>query len=41
MKGGAGVIEEKIFPHSHHKNKILKLLNDLHTISDTVNTLLE
>lgn len=36
---GAGVISGKNIkvPHPHHKNKILKLLNDLHTLSNAVN----
>jgi len=36
---GAGVISGKNIkvPHPHHKNKILKLLNELHTLSNAVN----
>jgi hypothetical protein len=32
-----GLLQEKIVPCPHHKNEILKLLNDLHTLSNSVN----
>jgi len=40
---GTGVIAGKKYikiPHPHHRNKILKSLNDLHILSNTVNKMI-